>query len=83
MTREVIFPKMAPILDPVNFFFSFDPYKSLCKLFHVSHLHILSVASRRHEIKSVFDQILFVYLYYSESGSRELGTLDSFFAFIT
>ena len=28
--REVILQKMAPILDPVNFFFGFDPYKSLC-----------------------------------------------------
>ena len=30
VTREVIFPKMAPILDPVNFFLGFQPYKPLC-----------------------------------------------------
>ena len=29
VTREVIFPKMAPILDPVSFFWGFQPYKSL------------------------------------------------------
>ena len=33
--REVILQKMAPILDPVNFFFGFDPFGPLClfKLF--------------------------------------------------
>ena len=29
VTREVICRKMAPILDPVNFFWGFQTYKSL------------------------------------------------------
>ena len=30
--REAILQKMAPILDPVNFFFVFDPFRPLCSL---------------------------------------------------
>ena len=30
--REVFLQKMAPILDPVNFFFGFDPFRQLCTI---------------------------------------------------
>ena len=39
------FPKMAPILDPVNFFLGFQPYKSLCEVLNVSTIDYNNIMS--------------------------------------